>query len=103
MLSPSPLSSSVLRISLMSVSSISSLVLISCFSIFLYLLFVCVGCAIVKSDHAPDCGVAQGVVHGVIGHHGKKQEEVEGELGQEVERTGGREHSNTSAHDYDHG
>ena len=27
-----------------------------------------------------------GVVHGVIGHHGKKQEEVEGELGQEVER-----------------
>ena len=30
--------------------------------------------------------MAQGVVHGVIGHHGKKQEEVEGELGQEVER-----------------
>ena len=30
--------------------------------------------------------MAQGVVHGVIGHHGKQQEEVEGELGQEVER-----------------
>ena len=45
----------------------------------------CVGYAIVKGDHAPDCGVAQGVVHGVW-HHGKKQEEVEGELGQEVER-----------------
>ena len=30
--------------------------------------------------------MAQGVIHGVIGHHGKKQEEVEGELGQEVER-----------------
>ena len=47
-----------------------------------------VGCAIVKGDHAPDCRVAQEVVHGVIGHHGKKQEEVEGELGQEVERQG---------------
>ena len=46
----------------------------------------CVGCAIVKGDHAPDCGVAQGVVHGVTGHHGKKQEEEEGELEQEVER-----------------
>ena len=29
--------------------------------------------------------MAQGVVHGVIGHHGKKQEEVEEELKQEVE------------------
>ena len=37
---PSPLSSSVLHISLMSISSISSLVPISCFSIFLYFLFV---------------------------------------------------------------
>ena len=44
----------------------------------------CVGCAIVKGDHAPDCGVAQGVIHGVVGHHGKKEEEVEEELGQEV-------------------
>ena len=43
-----------------------------------------VGCAIVKGDHAPDCGVAQGVIHGVVGHHGKKEEEVEEELGQEV-------------------
>ena len=40
-------------------------------------LITCVGCAIVKGDHAPDCGVAQGVVHGVTGHHGKKQEEEE--------------------------
>ena len=46
----------------------------------------CVGCAIVKGDHAPDCGVAQGVIHGVVGHHGKEEEEVEEELGQEVER-----------------
>ena len=30
--------------------------------------------------------MAQGVVHGVTGHHGKKQEEEEGELEQEVER-----------------
>ena len=29
--------------------------------------------------------MAQGVVHGVIGHHGKKEEEVEEELEQEVE------------------
>ena len=36
--------------------------------------------------------MAQGVIHGVIGHHGKKQEEVEGELGQEVE---GQEEENT--------
>ena len=32
----------------------------------------------------PIAGVAQGVVHGVIGHHGKKEEEMEEELGQEV-------------------
>ena len=46
----------------------------------------CVGCAIVKGDHAPDCGVAQGVIHGVFRHHGRNQEEVEEELEQEVER-----------------
>ena len=28
--------------------------------------------------------MAQGVVHGVVGHHGKKEEEVEEKLGQEV-------------------
>ena len=50
------------------------------------------GCAIVKGDHAPDCGVAQGVIHGVIGHHGKKEEEVEEELGQEVK---GQKEENT--------
>ena len=48
-------------------------------------LITCVGCAIVQADNAPDCGVAQGVVHGVTGHHGKKQEEEEGEVEQEVE------------------
>ena len=63
----------------------------------------CVGCAIVESDHAPDCGVAQGVVHGVFKHHGRNQEEVEEELEKEVERQGGRRRSNTNAHDYDHG
>ena len=46
----------------------------------------------------------QGVIHGVVGHHGRNQEEVEEELEQEVKKTGGRrQHSNTSAHDYDHG
>ena len=49
-------------------------------------LITCVGCAIVKSDHAPDCGVAQGIIHGVVGHHGKNEEEVEEELEKEVER-----------------
>ena len=27
----------------------------------------------------PDCGVAQGVIHGVTVRHGEKQEEEEGE------------------------
>ena len=50
-------------------------------------LITCVGCDIVKGDHAPDGGVAQGVIHGdVIRHHGKNQEEVEEELEEEVER-----------------
>ena len=30
--------------------------------------------------------MAQGVIHGVVGHHGKKEEEMEEELRQEVER-----------------
>ena len=38
-----------------------------------------------SSSSWPDCGVAQGIVHGVTGHHGKKQEEEEGEVEQEVE------------------
>ena len=47
----------------------------------------CVGCDIVKGDHAPDCGVAQGVIHGVvIRHHGRNREEVEEELGEEVKK-----------------
>ena len=61
-------------------------------------LLSCVGCAIVKGDHAPDCGLAQGVVHGVTGHHGKKQEEEEGELEQEVEGNKEEERSNNNAH-----
>ena len=44
----------------------------------------CVGCDIVKGDHAPDGGVAQGVIHGVlVRHHGRNQEEAEEELGEE--------------------
>ena len=44
----------------------------------------CVGCAIVQADNAPDCGVAQGVIHGVTVRHGEKQEEEESEAEQEV-------------------
>ena len=47
---------------------------------------ICVGCDIVEGDHAPDGGVAQGVIHGVvIRHHGRNQEEVEEELKKEIE------------------
>ena len=54
----------------------------------------CVGCDIVKGDHAPDGGVAQGVIHGdVVRHHGRNQEEVEEELGKEVK--GQEEEDNT--------
>ena len=50
-------------------------------------LITCVGCDIVQADHAPDGGVAQGIFHGIlVRHHGKNQEEVEEELGQEVKR-----------------
>ena len=48
-------------------------------------LLPCVECDIVQADHAPDGGVAQGIIHGVlIRHHGRNQEEVEEGLGQEV-------------------
>ena len=48
-------------------------------------LITCVGCDIVKGDHAPDGGVAQGIFHGIlVRHHGRNQEEVEEGLGQEV-------------------
>ena len=48
-------------------------------------LITCVRCDIVQADHAPDGGVAQGIIHGVlIRHHGRNQEEVEEGLGQEV-------------------
>ena len=66
--------------------------------------FVCVGCDIVQSDHAPEAGVAQGIVHGDLVRHRKNQEEVEVGLEEEVEReTRGRRHSRTSAHVDDHG
>ena len=49
--------------------------------------FFCVRCGIVQADHAPDGGVAQWVIHGVlIRRHGRNQEEVEGRLVEEVER-----------------
>ena len=42
-------------------------------------------CDIVQADHAPDGGVAQGVIHGIlIRHHGRNQEEVEEGTWQEV-------------------
>ena len=48
---------------------------------------MCVGCDMVQADHAPDSGVAQGIIHGIlVRHHGRNQEEVEEELGQEVKR-----------------
>ena len=46
---------------------------------------ICVGCAIVQADNAPDCGVALGFFHGVTVRHGENQEEEEGEVEQEVE------------------
>ena len=50
-------------------------------------LITCVGCEIVQADHAPDGGVAQGNVHGIlVRHHGRNQEEVEEGLEEEVER-----------------
>ena len=50
-------------------------------------LITCFGCDIVQADHAPDGGVAQGVLHGIlVRHHGRNQEEVEEGLGEEVER-----------------
>ena len=54
----------------------------------------CVGRDIVQADHAPDNGVAQGIFHGIlVRHHGRNQEEVEQELGEEVERQ--KEEDNT--------
>ena len=55
---------------------------------------ISVGCDVVQADHAPDGGVAQGVLHGIlIRHHGRNQEEVEEGLGQEVK--GQEEEDNT--------
>ena len=57
-------------------------------------IFFCVGCDIVQADHAPEAGVAQVIFHGIlVRHHGRNQEEVEEELGQEVK--GQEEEDNT--------
>ena len=61
-------------------------------------LITCVGHAIVQADNAPDCGVAQEVIHGVPVRHGEKQEEEEGGVGQEVEGNKEEEKSNNNAH-----
>ena len=54
----------------------------------------CEGCDIVQSDHAPEAGVAQGIIHGVlVRHQDGHQEEVEEELEEEVERRVRRDHS----------
>ena len=58
-------------------------------------LITCVGHAIVQADNAPDCGVAQGVIHGVPVRHGEKQEEEEGEVEKEVERDKEEENNQT--------
>ena len=48
-------------------------------------LITCVGCDIVQADRAPDGGVAQGTIHGIlVRHHGRNQEEVEEGLEEEV-------------------
>ena len=45
-------------------------------------------CRVCNSQRLPCSRLRSGtgVVHGVIGHHGKKEEEMEEELGQEVKR-----------------
>ena len=50
-------------------------------------LITCVGCDIVQADHAPEAGVAQGILHGIlVKYHGRIQEEVEERVEDEVER-----------------
>ena len=50
-------------------------------------LITCVGYDIVQADHAPEAGVAQGILSGIlVRHHGRNQEEVEEGLEEEVER-----------------
>ena len=64
----------------------------------------CNGCDIVQADHAPEAGVAQGIIHGVlVRHQGRHQEEVEEELEEEVERRVKREHSSNQTQVRMHG
>ena len=64
----------------------------------------CEGIDIVQSDHAPEAGVAQGIIHGVlIRHQGGHQEELEEELEEEVERRVEREHSSNQTQVRMHG
>ena len=75
--------------------SLFALLLSSSFSLPLF----CVGCDIVKGDHAPDGGVAQGVLHGIlVRDHGRNQEEVEEELGEEGKGQEEEERSNNHVH-----
>ena len=59
-------------------------------------LITCVGCDIVKGDHAPDGGVAQGVIHG------QAPWQESGRGGRRTwaggEKTGGRRRSNNHVH-----
>ena len=41
----------------------------------------CVGCAIVKSDHAPDCGVAQGLFMESLGTMARRRKRWKRNLG----------------------
>ena len=67
-------------------------------------LITCDGIDIVQSDHAPEAGVAQGIIHGVlVRHQGRHQEEVEEELEEEVERRVKREHSSNQTQVRMHG
>ena len=57
-------------------------------------LITCEGCDTVQKNHAPQTGVAQGILHGdLIRHQGGHQEELEEELEEEEERRVRRNHS----------
>ena len=67
-------------------------------------LFICEGCDIVQSDHAPQAGVAQGIFNGdLIRRRGGHQVELEEEQEEEVERRVRRDHSRDNAQARMHG
>ena len=56
------------------------------------------------ADHAPEAGVAQGIFHGIlVRHQGKRQEEVEERLEEDVDRRVKREHSSNQTQVRMHG